>query len=100
MTAFRGVRGAFPGSYGSLVPLGPLGPLRLLGNLGFPLPDLRRLFRRPNPILLVGNIVGLRKMALSCNKLLGDYVNRSLQYLRYIKYLEAREVNGQGRTKI
>ena len=28
----------------SLVPHGPFGPLRLLGRLGFPLPELRRCF--------------------------------------------------------
>ena len=31
---------------------------------------------------------------------LGDHVNRSLEYARYLRYLKYKELNGQGQTKI
>ena len=55
-------------SRGSLRPLGPLG---LLGRLGFPLPDLRRRFQRPKPILPVGERVGVKHDGFCCNVLPG-----------------------------
>ena len=59
------------GSRWSLVLLGPFGPLGLLGRLGFSLPGLRRRFRRPKPILPVGERVGVKHDGFCCNVLPG-----------------------------
>ena len=53
------------------MPLGPFGPLGLLGRLGFPLPESRRSFRRPKPILPMVERVGVKHDSFCCNVLPG-----------------------------
>ena len=71
------------GSRWSLVPLGPFGPLRLLGRLGFTLPELRRRFRHPKPILAVGERVGVKHDGFCCNVLPGGCLLWSRQSMAH-----------------